>query len=65
MLILTRLVGVLMHYLRIPLPLNPLLALENLVPRVRWLRLPPYDIVVIAEKASPDPAQGVVSRVCN
>lgn len=56
MLILTRLVGVLIHYLRIPLPINPLLALENLVPGGMRLSLLPYDIVVIAGKASPKPA---------
>lgn len=51
MLILTRLVFALRQVIRLPLPLNPLLALENLVPR-RWrLRFLPYDIVVIAETA--------------
>ncbi len=53
MLILTRLVGVLLHYLRIPLPLNPLLMLENFVPNAMRLALLPYDIVVIAEKVAP------------
>jgi ubiquinone/menaquinone biosynthesis C-methylase UbiE len=51
MLIFTRLAIALLHLLRVPLPLNPLLALENLVPS-RWrLRFLPYDIVVIAETA--------------
>jgi 2-polyprenyl-3-methyl-5-hydroxy-6-metoxy-1,4-benzoquinol methylase len=52
MLILTRLVGVLLQWLRIPIPLNPLLALENLVPGALRRRLLPYDIVVVAEKAA-------------
>ena len=56
MLILTRLASVLLHRLRIPLPLNPLLALENLVPSGMRVRLLPYDIVVVAEKASPQSA---------
>lgn len=49
MLILTRWVLWMLQKFRMPLPLNPLLALENLVPR-RWrARLLPYDIVVVAE----------------
>ena len=49
MLILTRMVLWMLQTFRFPLPLNPLLALENLVPR-RWRdRLLPYDIVVVAE----------------
>ena len=51
MLILTRLVGVLQHIFRIPLPLIPLIALENLIP-LRWrLKFLPYDIMVVAETA--------------
>jgi len=52
MLILTRLVAALLHYLRVPLPLNPLLLLENLVPSAIRPKLLPYDIVVVAEKVS-------------
>ena len=52
MLILTRLVAALLHYLRVPLPLNPLLLLENLVPGAIRPKLLPYDIVVVAEKVS-------------
>jgi len=49
MLILTRLVIALLQKFRIPLPLNPLLAMENLVPP-RWReKFLPYDIVVVAE----------------
>ena len=50
MLIVSRIVIALGHWISIPLPLNPLVALENLVPtRLRsWLL--PYDIVVCAEK---------------
>ncbi len=51
MLILTRLVVALYQLLRFPLPLNPLLALENLVPAGWRLNLLPYDIVVVAETA--------------
>ena len=55
MLILTRLVLALQRIVRVPLPLNPLVALENLVPR-RWrLKFLPYDVVVVAE-AVPPPA---------
>ena len=51
MLILTRLVLGLLHLIRVPLPVNPLLALENLVPaRLRRLFCP-YDIVVVAQAA--------------
>lgn len=51
MLILSRLVFALLIKLRVPLPVNPLLGLENLVP-ARWrLRFLPYDIVVVAENA--------------
>ncbi len=52
MLIVTRLVGLLLHTLRIPLPLIPLVSLENLAPQ--WLRrhLLPYDVVVVAETAN-------------
>lgn len=53
MLILTRLVSVLLHWLHIPLPLNPLVALENLIPAAMRPRLLPYDIVVVAETATP------------
>ncbi len=51
MLIFTRLVIGLLQVLRLPLPVNPLLALENFVPRGcrRWLL--PYDVVVVAEAA--------------
>jgi 2-polyprenyl-3-methyl-5-hydroxy-6-metoxy-1,4-benzoquinol methylase len=51
-LILARLVCLLHHYLRVPLPINPLLALENLVPGAMRLHFLPYDIVVIAENVS-------------
>ena len=55
MLILTRLVAALQQKVRVPLPLNPLVALENLVPE-RWrMKFLPYDVVVIAE-AIPAPA---------
>ena len=55
MLILTRLVMALLQKVRVPLPLNPLVALENLVPE-RWrMKFLPYDVVVIAE-AIPAPA---------
>ena len=51
MLILSRLVLALLQAVPFPLPLNPLLALENLVPD-RWRsRFLPYDIVVVAETA--------------
>jgi SAM-dependent methyltransferase len=49
MLILTRLAMVLLQLIRIPLPLNPLVALENLVPRSLRGKLLPYDVVVVAE----------------
>ena len=49
MLILTRLVAALQQKVRVPLPLNPLVALENLVPE-RWrMKFLPYDVVVVAE----------------
>ena len=49
MLILSRLVMALLQKVRVPLPLNPLLALENLVPE-RWrMKFLPYDVVVVAE----------------
>lgn len=48
MLILSRLVIALLQALRIPLPLNPLLMLENLVPAAWRSRLLPHDIVVVA-----------------
>lgn len=51
MLILTRLVFALQQKIRIPLPLplNPLVALENFIPP-RWRhRFLPYDVVVVAE----------------
>jgi 2-polyprenyl-3-methyl-5-hydroxy-6-metoxy-1,4-benzoquinol methylase len=51
MLLLTRLVLVLMQIIRLPLPLNPLLALENIVPRPWRAKLLPYDVVVVAETA--------------
>ena len=51
MLILSRLVLAQLQVVPFPLPLNPLLALENLVPD-RWRsRFLPYDIVVVAETA--------------
>ncbi len=49
MLILTRLAGVLLHLFRVPLPLIPFIALENLIPMSWRLRFLPYDIMVIAE----------------
>ncbi len=49
MLILTRLVMALLQLIRIPVPLNPLVALENLVPRGLRGKLLPYDVVVVAE----------------
>ncbi|MEQ1850413.1 MAG: class I SAM-dependent methyltransferase [Chthoniobacteraceae bacterium] len=49
MLILTRIAFLLLQKSPVPLPLNPLVALENLVPK-RWrLKFLPYDVVVIAE----------------
>jgi ubiquinone/menaquinone biosynthesis C-methylase UbiE len=49
MLILTRLSFALLQKIRIPLPLNPLVAFENLIPK-RWRhRFLPYDVVVVAE----------------
>ena len=50
MLILTRLIGVVVATTRLPLPLNPLVWLENFVPHGLRRFLLPYDIVVIAEK---------------
>ena len=50
MLIITRIVIALNHWIHIPLPLNPLVALENLVPKRLRLWLLPYDIVVCAER---------------
>jgi len=50
MLILTRLVIVALHALKIPLPLNPLLWLELLAPRALRRFLLPYDIMVVAER---------------
>jgi hypothetical protein len=57
MLILTRLVAALQQKVRVPLPLNPLVALENFVPR-RWrTKFLPYDVVVVAETMPPSAAR--------
>ena len=48
MLIISRCVIALNHWLSIPLPLNPIVALENFVPRGLRPWLLPYDIVVSA-----------------
>ena len=49
MLILTRLAIAFQHAFRIPLPLIPLVALENLTPASVRGKLLPYDVVVVAE----------------
>ncbi len=58
-LILARLACQLLHYIRVPLPIIPLLALENLVPQALRLSFLPYDIVVVAQKVSP-PTTGIL-----
>jgi len=66
MLIVSRCVIALHHWIRIPLPLNPLVALENLIPRSLRSWLLPYDIVVCAEKIGADgaaPADGLPDAV--
>ena len=50
MLIVSRIVIALNHWTSIPLPLNWMVALENLVPNKIRLWLLPYDIVVCAER---------------
>ena len=51
MLIAARLAISAIHLLHIPLPLNPLVALENLVP-IPWRKyLLPYDIIALARRA--------------
>lgn len=49
MLILSRLVLSALQLFRMPLPINPLAALENLIPATLRPRLLPYDIVAVAE----------------
>ncbi len=52
MLILTRLVTALLRKIPLPLPLVPLVSLEDLVPAKWRSKLLPYDIVVVAETAT-------------
>ena len=49
MLILSRIVLFLLHKCRVPLPLNPLVGLENFIPRGWRHNFLPSDLVVVAE----------------